>query len=298
MRLLTLTAMLLAFVVTTNAQESDTVKYWKTKLKFSFNLNQASFSSNWKGGGVNSIGMTTLINFKANYAKGVHSWDNEIELIYGFVNNQGQGFRKTLDRIYLDTKYGRKLNDKWDLFTSLNFLSQFAPGYNYPDNAGAELISGFLAPGFVTSAWGVEYHPADYFEVRLSPFAPRVTIVKENDGRFASVDPDAPYGVLLNESTRFEWLAFQLLADFNKEIAKNLNLKWRYIMYANYEDLSLQTIDHRLDVFLSAKVNKFIDVGLGGILVYDFDQDPGAQINQIFSLGFVYNFQNFEEEKK
>ena len=235
---------------------------------------------------------------KANYAKGVHTWDNEVEFIYGFVNNQGQGFRKTLDRIYLDTKYGRKLNDKWDLFTSLNFLSQFAPGYNYKDDNSADLISGFMAPAFITSAWGVEYHPTDYFKVRLSPFAPRVTIVQENDGRYAAVDPVRPYGVLVDESVRYEWLAFQLLADFNKEIAKNLNLKWRYIMYANYEELEFKTIDHRLDVFLSAKVNKFIDVGLGGIMVYDYDQDSGVQLNQVFTLGFVYNFQNFEEEKK
>jgi len=301
MKLSAIASAFLIFIVvgTSNAQESpDTVKYWKTKLKFSINLNQAAFTSNWKGGGVNSIGMTNVFSFKANYAKDKHSWDNEIELLYGFVNNQGQGFRKTLDRIFIDTKYGHKLNEKWDLFTSLNFLSQFAPGYNYPDDVTTDLVSGFLAPGYITSAWGVEYHPVDYFKVRLSPFAPRVTIVKQNDGRYVAVDPLAPYGVLVNESTRYEWLAFQLMADFNKEIAKNLNLKWRYIMYANYEDFSLQTIDHRLDLFLSAKVNKFIDVGLGGIMVYDYDQDPGVQFNQVFTVGFVYNFQNYVEEKK
>jgi len=101
----------------------DTLTHWKKKLVANLNLNQASFSSNWKGGGINSIGINSLFNYKANYAANNDTWDNEIDLAYGFVNNAGQGFRKSIDRIFLDTKYGYKLNNKWSLFTSLNFLS-------------------------------------------------------------------------------------------------------------------------------------------------------------------------------
>jgi type IV secretory pathway TrbL component len=68
-------------------------------------------------------------------------------------------------------------------------------------------------------------------------------------------------------------------------------------MYANYETLALKTIDHRLEAMLNAKVNKFITVGLGGILLYDFDQDSGAQFSQLFNFGFSYSFQNYEEKK-
>ncbi|MDZ7650388.1 MAG: DUF3078 domain-containing protein [Cytophagales bacterium] len=32
-------------------------------------MNQASFSSNWKAGGVNSFGFNGLMNYKANYKK-------------------------------------------------------------------------------------------------------------------------------------------------------------------------------------------------------------------------------------
>jgi hypothetical protein len=217
------------------------------------------------------------------------------------VNNAGQGQRKTVDRIFLDTKYGYALNKNWGLFTSLNFLSQFSAGYKYEkDVNGVEqsiLISDFMAPAFITSAWGLEYHPVDYFYVRISPFAPRVTIVRDNNGRFDAVDSIAPYGVNVGESTRVEWLAFQLTSEFTKDIAKNINLKARYLMYANYETLELKTIDHRLEVMINAKVNRFITVGLGGILLYDFDQDSGAQISQIFNFGFAYSFQNYEEPK-
>jgi hypothetical protein len=59
----------------------------------------------------------------------------------------------------------------------------------------------------------------------------------------------------------------------------------------------MKTIDHRLDLMLNAKVNQFITVGLGGILLYDYDQDTGAQVSQVFNLGFAYSIQNYEEPK-
>jgi hypothetical protein len=301
-RLNVLILFLLLLSLTTTAQviKVDTTSNWRRKLNFGINVNQAAFSSNWKGGGVNSIGFTGIFNYKANYKKGRRSWDNEIDLLFGFVNNSGQGYRKTNDRIFLDTKYGYSLNSKWDLFTSLNFLSQFTKGYKYePDSTGIEqelLVSDIMAPAFITSAWGVEYHPVDYFKVRISPFSPRITIVNEPRRFTKTVGPE-PYGVDSTETVRYEWLALQVMAEFNKDIATNVNLKWRYIMFANYETLEWKTIDHRLDLNLTAKVNRFINVGLGGILLYDYDQDSGAQFSQSLTLGFVYTFQNYEDPK-
>ena len=262
--------------------------------------NTKSFSSNWKAGGVNSIGFNTQLNFQANYKKDKISFDNSIDLLYGMVNNQGQGYRKTTDRIYLDTKVGRSINEKWDVFLSANFLSQFAKGYKYEkDTIGVEvatLISDVFAPAFITAAWGLEYHPVDYFKVRFAPFAPRVTIVNDVD-RFVTAEDPTPYGVKPGEIARYEWLAFQMLAEFNKDIAQNINLKWRYVMFDNYETPELKKIDHRLEASISAKVNKFINVSIGTILIYDYDQDLGAQIGQAFSFGMLYSIQNFEEKK-
>lgn len=277
------------------AQNPDSL-VWKKKFNFAVNFNQASFSSNWKAGGVNAIGFNTLLNYKANYKQNRTSWDNEIDLAFGFVNNSGQGMRKTIDRVYFDTKYGYELSKNWGLFTSLNFLTQFDEGFKYNEDGTSELISDAFAPAFITSAWGVEYHPVEYFKVRISPFAPRVTIVQDPTRFTKSVGPQ-PYGVDSTKTARFEWLAFQLMAEFNKELVPNVNLKWRYVMYANYETIEMKTIDHRVDLDIIAKVNKYINVTLGGILLYDFDQDSGAQLSQVFSFGFLYTFQNYEEPK-
>jgi hypothetical protein len=290
------------FIFQANAQviKPDTTSLWKKTFRTGLNINQASFSSNWKAGGVNSFGFNAFLNYKANYKNGKNSWDNNFDFLYGVVNNQGQGARKTLDRIYMETKYGRELSAKWSFTSSVNFISQFAKGYKYEkDINGVEvgsLISDFMAPAFITSAWGMEYHPVDYFKIRFSPFSPRVTIVADNNGRFAAVDPLTPYGVEVGSNTRYEWLAFQMQAEFDKDIAKNVNLKWRYVMFANYETLEPKTIDHRLDLNLVAKVNRFVNVSVGGILIYDFDQDSGIQLSQAFSLGILYSFQNYAEK--
>lgn len=275
----------------------DSTSKWRKKMVVNLNLNQAAFSSNWKAGGINSIGLNTNFDYKANYKDEKQTWDNEIGFTYGFVKNSGQGFRKTLDRFFVDTKYGRTLSKNWDIFTSFNFASQFYKGFKYSDDGeDASLISDFLAPAFATVAIGFEYHPVPYFKVRISPLAPRLTLLRDNNGRFDAVDPVAPYGVAVGEDTRFEWLAFQLTADFDKNIAENLNLKFKYMMFANYETLEGKTIDHRLDLMLNAKVNRFIAVTLGGIMLYDFDQDAKVQYSQAFTLGFIYSIQNYVDK--
>ncbi len=286
-------ALVCSCVFTLQGQEDTT--YWKKDFRAGISFNQASFSDNWTGGGVNSIGLNAFLNYKANYARDIHSWDNEIDLAYGVLSNEGQSSRKSLDRVFLDTKYGRELSSKWIFFTSLSLLTQFADGFAYDQvRSNGEtydsLISSLFAPAFVTSSWGFEYNPADFFKVRIGPFSPRLTFV--NNDRLSDL---GAYGVDPGDNLRAEWLAFQLLADFNKDIAENLNLKWKYILFSNYEELELDKVDHRLDLILAAKVNSFLDVSLGLIAIYDFDQVDELQFSQALNMGIVYKFKNYED---
>jgi hypothetical protein len=278
----------------------DTITKWKKAFKAGLNLNQSAFTSNWKSGGTSSLGYTIFLNYRANYKGERNSWDNEFDFQYGSINTQGVGYRKTLDRIFIDTKYGHKLGEKWDLALSANLLSQFAPGYKYLKSKSNEdslvMLSAFFAPAFITTGIGFEYHPVKYFKLRLSPFAPRLTIVNDIK-RFINIDNPTPYGVSPDRSARFQWLAFQLLAEFDKDIAKNVNLKWRYIMFADYQDLAIDKLYHRLDLNLTAKVGRFVNLNLGAIVLYDHNQDSNIQFSQAFSVGLMYTFQNFADKK-
>ena len=43
--------------------------YWLKEIAGGINLNQGSFSSNWTGGGVNSVALGFYLNGRANYKK-------------------------------------------------------------------------------------------------------------------------------------------------------------------------------------------------------------------------------------
>lgn len=262
--------------------------YWQTSYSLGINFNQAAFSNNWTAGGVSSIAIGTLFNGKANYVRRNFSFDNLIDLQYGVVKNEGQGTRKTTDRILFDSKIGRRINPRLSLYSSLNFNTQFTAGYNYiTNNQGEEtrvLISNFLAPGYITSSWGAEYRPREYFQLRVSPFSPRITIVR--DPAIAENVPNN-FGVPVGRTVRYEWLAAQLFANYDRKISENLHLKWRYMMFANYETLALNAIDHRMDLTIAAKITEYINVSLAGIMLYDLDQDPGVQYSQTLSIGLL-----------
>src|SRR5690606_32035260 len=142
---------------------------WTTEFSAGLNFNQAAFSGSWKSGGINSVAFGSIIAGKANYTKDRLTWDNELELLFGIVNNEGEGTRKSNDRIFLDSKLGYKMSGKWSSYLSLNFLSQFAKGYQYHENDSSTMISRFLSPGYLTSPLGFEYKPNQEFALRLSP---------------------------------------------------------------------------------------------------------------------------------
>jgi hypothetical protein len=262
--------------------------YWDSEFSVGLNFNQAAFSGNWKSGGVNSIAFGSIASGKANYAKDKFSWDNQVELIYGLVKNDGQELRKSNDRIFFDSKVGYKINEKWGYFASLNFITQFTDGFDYSGDEPI-LISGFFSPAFITSGFGFEYKPNDEFALRLAPFSPRFTFVTNTD-----IINNVPenYGVPAGQTLRTEWLAFQLFMTWNKKFNDKLTLNSRYQMFANLETLAPKTVDHRLDLTIIAKITKYVDVTFTSINVYDLDMDSGIQFSQALALGILYKVSN------
>jgi hypothetical protein len=270
-----------------NVAIKDTT-YWISDFSVGLNFNQAAFSGNWKAGGVNSIAFGSILNGNAKYAKEKWSWDSQLELIYGLVKNEGQEFRKSNDRIFLDSKVGYKITDKWGYFTSVNFITQFSQGFDFTQDDPI-LISSFFSPAFLTTGFGFEYKPNEEFALRLAPFSPRFTFV--TDTTIINNVPEN-YGVPAGQTMRAEWLAFQLFATWNKKFSENLTLNSRYQMFANLETLAFKTIDHRLDFTIIAKVSKYVDVTFTSINVYDIDMTSGIQYSQALALGILYKVSN------
>lgn len=92
------------------------------------------------------------------------------------------------------------------------------------------------------------------------------------------------YGVPLDRTMRNE-LAFQAVASYDRDISNNINLNFRYQLFADYTDIA--ATDHRLDLTLTGKINDFLNASLSGVLLYDQDQDFEIQYSQALSIGLL-----------
>jgi hypothetical protein len=293
-----LAAGILLVFTNVQAQNDTDTTYWKNSVSAGINFNQASFSENWTGGGVGSVSLGSYLNASADYKKDKVTWNNQFELLYGVVSNEGQSTRKIQDKIFYDSKLGTRINEQFNSYLSLNFLSQFAGGFRFrEDSLGEEQplrISDAFAPAFITASLGFEYKPVDYFSLRAGPLSPRLTIV--TDTTLINNVPEN-YGVKRGETTRFELFAFQLLANFNKNLTDNIKLQARYQFFADYQQFQADLFDHRLGLTVTAGIASFIDVNFTSIIIYDSDQDDEIQFSQNLGVGIALNFKNYEEEE-
>jgi hypothetical protein len=177
-------------------------------------------------------------------------------------------------------------------------MSQFDAGFEYTLVNGAERskrISAFLAPGYLTEALGFEYKPVKYFSAQFGLGALRQSFVTDqslyNNYDSTAKEFNELYGVKRGENMRNQ-VIFQTVLTFDKEVMKNVNIKARYMGLLDYNRLDSKYIVSRLDVSITAKVNKYISTNLNGVLLYDFDQDKDVQYSQVISLGVLYTFGN------
>lgn len=288
-------------------QQTDSLDGWKVGGVFGVNLTQASFT-NWAAGGENSVAINGLLSTFANYKKGSSSWDNTLNLAYGVLKQGEDGVRKTDDRIDFMSKYGYKASKRWYYAALVNFKTQFAAGYNYPNDSTE--ISNFLAPAYALAAIGMDYKPHDNFTAFISPFTARMTIVNDRtmaDAGAFGVDP-AEFDLVGNKikngkTLRAEYGGY-IRVMYKKEIMENINLETRFDAFANYSDEPTH-IDVNMEILLSLKVNKFISATVSTQLIYDHDTEiavdrnndgvidgtgPRVQFKEVLGIGLNYKF--------
>jgi hypothetical protein len=126
--------------------ETDTIVGWKTGIVTGINLAQTALV-NWSAGGESSVAFNGMLSTFANYKDTTSEWINTLDIGYGLMQQGTNGrFIKTDDRFDLLSKYGVKAFSKFNYAILANFKTQFAPGYNYPNDSVK--ISGLLAPAY------------------------------------------------------------------------------------------------------------------------------------------------------
>lgn len=265
------------------------VIYWKKAVIFGLNFSQSAFSNNYSAGGVNSVALGSNFVYHTEYNKAPFSYVSELNLTYGVAKNKGQGKRKTNDRIYFDNKLASQLSKHWYFFGALTFESQFDKGFNYIDQGNgkfdSQLISNFMSPGYLTESIGFEFKPTGYFDLRLGTGTARQTFVTDT-----TIYHNQPsnYGVPIGHTVKND-LAFQMVALFDKDLAKNVHLNARYALFIPYGE-SPKFITHRIDAVLSARVNRLINVTINGTMLYDKRTARDVQGTEGLALGILYRF--------
>ena len=275
--------------------------YWTRSGAFNLNFTQVGLK-NWAGGGQSSISFGTIVDLRANYAKGLHTWTNTFTGSYGLAQVGGSKklFKKTDDQLIIVSKYGYGLSDKRSASGLVDFRTQFAPGYTYiaVDTIAAGekkdgLISESFAPAYALIAAGLEYKKDDIFYALLSPVAGKITIVANQN--LADI---GAFGVDSTKNIRLE-LGSVLKAGVNfKQLAKNVSFSSSVTLFQAYKTLG--HIDVNWETLTVFKINKYLSSTFSTLLIYDDDilianEDgenlkPRIQFKDVLNIGLLFKF--------
>lgn len=291
---------------TTPIMKNDTT-YWRAKVLFGLNGTQSSFV-NWAAGGRNNISVLGFLDGSATYTKERLKWNNELKLALGGVRflgkSNGPKTQKTDDRIDLASSIGYEFKPHWFYTVAVGFKTQFLDGYVYPNDSVR--TSTFLAPGYGSWALGIEYAPHPNLNMLLSPIAAKYTIVNDrvlaDQGAFGVKGAEYDgLGNLIRAGQKFrsEYGAY-FKFRYNKELAKNIEMKSRLELFSNYLDKP-QNVDVNAEVIFTFKVNKWLSSSIQMNFIYDDDikitdrngnVGPRGQFKSVLGLGVSYTMKS------
>lgn len=292
--------------------------YWTQLYDFTVGFNQ-TFLSNWAAGGYNTVTLAAGVDIQENYAKGLTSWNNRLQLDYGFLWSEDKInlLQKSKDRIYLESKFGYKTgeNSKWNYTASLNFRSQFSDSYDKyqqddPSNPKStwhgDLKSGFLSPAYTDIALGIEWKPNQWFDMNIAPLTGGITGVLNENLR-------AQYGMKLKKEYQgseapmgymYQSYLFQFGAQIKMNARVNINDSFKYetqlVLFTDY--LNKPFVYNRVnwDNSISWTPAKFFKIALSTWLIYDplvtitdvrdnnTPKTSLVQFKEFFSINFAY----------
>lgn len=244
---------------------------------FTLNGTQASFR-NWSQGGVNNIAASSTARFEVEYKKDRHILTSGTNLKYGKARIDGNEYRKTDDEIRLRNQYRYLLDDpRFSLIAQLNFNTQFDKGF---DKNYVNVISKFMAPGYLVETVGFAYNPEPGLQFDMGISLKQTIVV---DTTLSTVYNLKQGETIMNEG------GISLGMKVERDIATNVNLSSQVETFTNYlRPVSSTTI--RFTNEIVGKINSYLSANLQLAMVYDDNITKELQVKQVISIGFNYRF--------
>jgi hypothetical protein len=181
----------------------------------------------------------------------------------------------------------------------LNFKTQMAPGYKYPDVTTK--ISDFLAPAYLLGALGLDFKPSDHFSAFIAPVTLKITFVNDR-----ALSDAGAFGVSPGKRSFTEFggyiRAIYTKNDFKSEFLKNVTFTSKIDLFSDYTH-NPQNIVVNWETLIAFKVNKFLSASINTQLAYDdkikipvvrngvaTSIRSLVQFKEILGVGFSYKF--------
>lgn len=276
-------------------EEVGSISKWTGGTLLQVGFSQLALS-NWAAGGYDNVALNGHLNIYRNYEVIEHMyWENRLQMAYGFVHSFGDRYKKSDDKIILDSKLAYKAVNEFYAAAIFNFRSQMTGGYNYPSSGDKILISSPFAPAYFSLGIGMDYKPIKPLSLNFSPLTGNLVVVSVEELR-------TRYGNRADQAAKLE-LGAQLKLDYRHKISNNLTINSTLNLFSDYLDTP-KNIKVLWDLFVDTKLNKYFSVNLRTNLIYDdkiliADKEghmaPRVQFKEAISVGFSYTFGEFKK---
>ena len=284
-------------------------QYWNSSAQFDLGMNNTSLW-NWAKGGYNTFTMNAGIDAKANYAQKYLSWNNRLQLQYGFLWSADKKnlLQKSNDLMYLESRlaYRTAKDSKWNYTASFDFRSQFSNSYDsyvQDEESGqwnGTLKSGMFAPAYTNVALGMEWTPNDWFNINIAPVTGGFTICtieqlrKKYGMHLKSDELDPAVGA------NYRSALFQFGAQIKLNLKMSLNDIFKYetqlVLFTDYLNSPFKSNRVNWDNKISCQIAKYFKISLDTWLLYDpivrIDGVQKVQFKESFSIKFTYLISN------
>ncbi|MGE5430079.1 MAG: DUF3078 domain-containing protein [Syntrophomonadaceae bacterium] len=259
---------------------NDSLLYkWIPKGAAGINVSQIALSE-WAQGGDNAV--TWILNGELglNYYTRSYSFVNNLKLAYGRTKLGSSDYRTNDNELYLDDMYSYMVGWVVEPYVSNSIRTSVSTGYNYKITPFVKTAD-FFDPGFVTQSAGFAYTRNKNITTRLG-LAFQETFT--NNYRLYSDDPETKDKM---EAFKFE-TGLESVTDLETGLGENMLYKSSLRLFTRFKNLDVW--DVRWDNTVVAQINKFFQVKLNVLTLYEKALSPKTQLKEMLLLGFTYNF--------
>lgn len=291
----------------------DSGTFWRFEGRTRLNV-QTVLLSNWADGGESSLTGATYFNLMAIYEKGNFKFENYFNTVFGTQLYLYSNPRKTEDKIGFNSSVAHKFEKDWFYNAQVEFKSQYAKGYKYPNDSVA--VSDWLSPGYLTLSLGVENKSINGLSIFFSPLAGKLIFVMNQDladaGKYGvkKAVKDEDGNILVHGENVKAELGINVKIRYRKKVIKNIFVSSYLVLYNNYADedpSNRWNVDVDWETLFDFTINKFFVANLYLQLKYDDDvkspmydvidgervkvgETTALQIKQNYGLGLAFKF--------